>query len=103
MVLPALLRRYPTAEENLRLYLVMAAHEAGHVEFGTYRLTLEPLADLVLALHQRYGLVKQVELDTLAALFRLYPHPGLIRTCGCLRRMRGLNICFNGNIHGLQP
>src|SRR5206468_4858042 len=26
--LPALLRRYPTAEENTRLYLVMAAHEA---------------------------------------------------------------------------
>src|SRR5262249_14999923 len=34
--LPALLRRYSTAEDNMRLYLVMAAHEAGHVEFGTY-------------------------------------------------------------------
>ena len=77
--LPALLRRYPTAEENTRLYLVMAAHEAGHVEFGTYRLTLEPFADLVLALRQKYGLVKQAAPDTLAALFRLYPHPGLIQ------------------------
>ena len=55
--LPALLRRYPTAEENTRLYLVMAAHEAGHVEFGTYRLTLEPLADLVMAVRQKYGRV----------------------------------------------
>ena len=45
--LPALLRRYPTAAENERLYLVMAAHEAGHVEFGTYRLKLESLADLI--------------------------------------------------------
>src|SRR4029078_1515587 len=77
--LPALLRRYPTAEENTRLYVVMAAHEAGHVEFGTYRLTLEPFADLILALRQRYGLVKQTEPDTLAGLFRLYPHPGLIQ------------------------
>src|SRR6185503_3189356 len=79
ILLPALLRRYPTAEENTRLYLVMAAHEAGHVEFGTYRLTLESCADLVIALRQRYGLVKQAAPDTLAALFRLYPHPGLIQ------------------------
>ena len=77
--LPALLRRYPTAEENIRLYLVMAAHEAGHVEFGTYRLTLEPLADLVNAVWQKYGVKKQAAPDTLAALFRLYPHPGLIQ------------------------
>lgn len=77
--LPSLLRRYPTAEENTRLYLVMAAHEAGHVEFGTYRLTLEPLADLVLDLKQTYGRVKQAEPDSLAALFRFYPHPGLIQ------------------------
>ncbi|HEY6260958.1 MAG TPA: hypothetical protein VIW47_05150, partial [Nitrospiraceae bacterium] len=77
--LPALLRRYPTAEENTRLYLVMAAHEAGHVEFGTYRLTLEPFADLVMVLRQRYGLVKQAAPDTLASLFSLYPHPGLIQ------------------------
>jgi len=77
--LPALLRRYPTAEENTRLYLVMAAHEAGHVEFGTYRLTLESLADLVMAVRQKYGREKQAAPDTLAALFRLYPHPGLIQ------------------------
>jgi len=77
--LPALLRRYQTAEENTRLYLIMAAHEAGHVEFGTYRLTLEPLMDVVLSVRQRYGLVNQGIPDTLAALFRLYPHPGLIQ------------------------
>ncbi len=77
--LPALLRRYPTAEENTRLYLVMAAHEAGHVEFGTYRLTLEPLADLVVVVRQRYGRMKQTAPDSLASLFRLYPHPGLIQ------------------------
>ena len=77
--LPAILRRYPSAEENIRLYLVMAAHEAGHVEFGTYRMTLEPFADLILALRQKYDRLKQAEPDTLAALFRLYPHPGLIQ------------------------
>jgi nitric oxide reductase activation protein len=63
----------------MRLYLVMAAHEAGHMEFGTYRLTLEPLADLVQSLRRRYGLAEQAVPDTLAVLFRWYPHPGLIQ------------------------
>ncbi|HEY5932691.1 MAG TPA: hypothetical protein VIT63_07225, partial [Nitrospira sp.] len=77
--LPALLRRYPTAAENERLYLVMAAHEAGHVEFGTYRLRLESLADLVETVRRRYGRLQQARPDSLATLFQLYPHPLLVR------------------------
>lgn len=77
--LPAVLRRYPTAEENERLYLVMAAHEAGHVEFGTYRLRVEDLADVIEAVQQRYGRVQDGIPETLAALFQLYPHPLLVR------------------------
>jgi nitric oxide reductase activation protein len=75
--LPAMLRHYPTAEENERLYLVMAAHEAGHVEFGTYRLRLESLADLIQLVRQRYGRLTQAMPETLKALFHLYPHPRL--------------------------
>lgn len=75
--LPARLRRYQTCEENERLYLVMAAHEAGHLEFGTYGLTLEPLRDLVETVCCRYGRGSQSP-DSLAALFKLYPHPRLI-------------------------
>jgi nitric oxide reductase activation protein len=100
--LPALLRRYPTAEENTRLYLVMAAHEAGHVEFGTYRLTLEPFADLVMALRQRYGLVKQVAPDTLASLFRLYPHPGLIQDLWMLVEDARVEFLLQREYPGLQ-
>ena len=77
--LPALLRRYPTAPENERLYLVMAAHEAGHLEFGTYRLTLESLADQVDTVRQRYGRSVDVTPDTLADLFQMYPNPALVR------------------------
>ena len=77
--LPALLRRYPTAAENERLYLVMAAHEAGHLEFGTYRLRLESLADLIEEVRERYGQTTKAKPDTLAALFQLYPHPSLVR------------------------
>jgi hypothetical protein len=79
ILLPSLLRRYPTAEDNTRLYLVMAAHEAGHVEFGTYRMRLESLADLVAEVRRRYGRTDRVDPETLAALFRLYPHPRLVQ------------------------
>ena len=77
--LPALLRRYPTAAENERLYLVMAAHEAGHVEFGTYRLRLESLADLIEIVRRRYGPSIEALPDTLAAFFQMYPNPALVR------------------------
>ncbi|MEO5955085.1 MAG: VWA domain-containing protein [Nitrospiraceae bacterium] len=100
--LPALLRRYPTAEENTRLYLVMAAHEAGHVEFGTYQLTLEPLEDLVMALRQKYGRVKQVEPNSLAALFRFYPHPGLIQDLWTLVEDARVEYLLQREYPGLQ-
>jgi len=100
--LPALLRRYPTAEENTRLYLVMAAHEAGHVEFGTYRLTLEPFADLALALRQKYDKSKDATPDTLAALFRLYPHPGLIQDLWMLVEDARVEFLLQREYPGLQ-
>ena len=100
--LPALLRRYSRAEENTRLYLVMAAHEAGHVEFGTYRLTLEALADLVVAVRQRYGWVKQAVPETLAALFRLYPHPGLIQDLWMLVEDARVEFLLQREYPGLQ-
>ncbi|MDZ4732989.1 MAG: VWA domain-containing protein [Nitrospirota bacterium] len=100
--LPALLRRYPTAEENTRLYLVMAAHEAGHVEFGTYRLILESLADLVLTVRQKYGLVKQAAPDTLAALFHLYPHPGLVQDLWMLVEDARVEFLLQREYPGLQ-
>jgi nitric oxide reductase NorD protein len=77
ILLPSLLRRYPTYEENLRLYTVMAAHEAGHLEFGTYALSLEQLADLIAEVRVRYG--HETEVRTLAQLFQSYPQPGLVR------------------------
>jgi hypothetical protein len=100
--LPALLRRYPTAEENTRLYLVMAAHEAGHIEFGTYQLTLEPFADLVMALRQKYGRMKQVAPDTLAALFHLYPHPGLVQDLWTLVEDARVEFLLQREYPGLQ-
>jgi nitric oxide reductase activation protein len=80
----------------------MAAHEAGHVEFGTYRLTLEPFADLVIVLRRKYGRVKQVAPDTLAALFRLYPHPGLIQDLWMLVEDARVEFLLQREYPGLQ-
>jgi nitric oxide reductase NorD protein len=78
ITLPALLRRYSSAEENERLYLIMAAHEAGHLEFGTYRLRIDALIDLASAVADRYGRPRSPALQTLSDLFRLYPQPRLM-------------------------
>ncbi len=81
ILLPSLLRRHPTREENVRLYTVMAAHEAGHLEFGTYALSMEQLADLVADVNRRYGRsdLMTFDIQTLGRFFALYPQPALIR------------------------
>jgi hypothetical protein len=78
IALPSILRRYPTYEENLRLYMVMAAHEAGHLEFGTYRLPVAQLSDVVETLRASYGQLPGKAVESLADVFALYPKPGLI-------------------------
>jgi hypothetical protein len=79
IVLPAIARRYATKEENARLYHVMTAHEAGHLEFGTYRLSLERLADVIEAVRTRYHRGEAGPVQTLGQLFDLYPQPGVAR------------------------
>ncbi|MGH7165157.1 MAG: nitric oxide reductase activation protein NorD, partial [Nitrospiraceae bacterium] len=107
IALPAILRRYPTREENIRLYTVMTAHEAGHLEFGTYSLSLGRLVDLIEEVRRRYGgdkpsphpspiahcnlesngqpgegqsgMTQGPRIQSLKELFALYPQPGLVR------------------------
>lgn len=100
--LPALLRRYPTAEANERLYLVMAAHEAGHVEFGTYRLRLESLADVVQLVRQRYGRPTDATADTLKALFQLYPHPRLAQDVWTVLEDARIDFLLQAEYPGLR-
>ena len=57
----------------------MTAHEAGHLEFGTYDLQLGTLADLVVAVQARYIRTMPESITALDNLFALYPQPALIR------------------------
>jgi hypothetical protein len=83
IALPALLRHYPTRDENLRLYTVMTAHEAGHLEFGTYRLNHEGLESIAAAAQARFrpgdAAAHDSTMTTLEDLFLFYPQPALIR------------------------
>lgn len=76
---PPILRRHAEREQNIRLYHVMAAHEAGHLEFGTYDLRLADVVDVVDEVVGRYGRMRPAALTTLADLFALYPQPGIMR------------------------
>ena len=77
--LPSLIRRYPTYDENVRLYMVMAAHEAGHLEFGTFDLPMARLQDLTEVVGQRYRRSVSSEVRTLGDFLARYPQPGLMR------------------------
>ncbi len=81
IALPSIVRRHQTREENVRLYTVMAAHEAGHLEFGTYELPLERLDDLASDIARRYPSSQATAppIRTLGELFARYPQPALMR------------------------
>ncbi|RMH38328.1 MAG: VWA domain-containing protein [Nitrospirae bacterium] len=79
---PSLIRWGSTKAENERMYLVMVAHEAGHLEFGTYRMPLADLVQLADEVRARYGAVSDTEsvvIRTLADVFALYPSPRVIQ------------------------
>ena len=79
---PPVMRRETDREANRHAYVVMVAHEAGHLEFGTYDLDLTELGELVEAVSVRYGRSPQMAIPTprtLADFFALYPQPGVIR------------------------
>ena len=99
--LPALLRQFPTPEQNERLYLVMAAHEAGHLEFGTYRVRLDSLSDIVQAVKSRYGKLREVP-DSLASLFRGYAYPRLVRDLWTVLEDARVEWLLQSNYPGLK-
>lgn len=77
--LPSRLRQFATREENFRLYKIITAHEAGHLQYGTYDLDLGRLADIAAQACVRYGRPELARPSSLEQLFQCYPHHLLIR------------------------
>jgi len=57
----------------------MAAHEAGHLEFGTFDLPMPVLEELAQTVAQRYAKPMLGSCRRLGELFGRYPQPGLIK------------------------
>ncbi len=80
--LPLMMKRSSTQDGNRRWYSVMVAHEVGHVEFGTYRVSDEVLQRVGLTVAARYeqtGVSHPSGIKTLGDLGKLYPQPRIIR------------------------
>lgn len=100
--LPARIRRYPSKEDNLRLYKVRTAHEAGHLEFGTYALPMARLADLAAQASLRYGRAAATPPASLDEFFRLYPNPPLIRDLWVMAEDARVEACLKAEYPGLR-
>jgi len=102
IALPAWMRRYPTKEDNLRVYKLLTAHEAGHLEYGTYDLQLSRLADLAAQARLRYGRAAASSLASLEDLFQLYPHPLLVRDLWMMTEDARIEACLKAEYPGLR-
>src|SRR3989449_568261 len=102
IALPARMRRYPTKEDNLRMYKVLTAHEAGHLEYGTYDLPLSRLADLAAQAGLRYGRASASPPTSLEEFFQLYPHPLLIRDLWMMAEDARIEACLKAEYPGLR-
>lgn len=78
MPLPFRIERFPTYEENFRLYRVLVVHHAGRLEFGTYTcapsMLWPTLAPLVWGINSSAILPS----DSVSAYFQLFPRSDLI-------------------------
>ncbi len=100
--LPPRMGLYPTREENLRLYKVLTAQEAGRFEYGTYDLPVGRLVDLATQACLRYGRTSVSSLGSLDELFRLYPHPQLVRDLWMLAEGARIEACLKAEYPGLR-
>ena len=101
LFLPARIGLHPTREQNFRVYKLLTAHEAGHLQYGTYDLDLAHLQDLAVQASLRYGAPVHGELTSLEALFRLYPNPLLIRDLWMLAEDARIEASLKAEYPGL--
>jgi len=73
--LPARLKESQDRETNFAWYKVMTAHEAGHLEFGTYDVTPNQLQSLLPTVQTAYGKSRPVTRTN--DFFALFPNPRL--------------------------
>jgi len=100
--LPAAVEIFPTYEENFRLYRVLAAHQAGRVEFGTYSPSL-PLfwSYLPTFVHDLLGPEAEPVSD-LDSYFRLFVQPELIEALFLFLESKRIAALLAASYRGLR-
>ncbi|HJY81185.1 MAG TPA: VWA domain-containing protein, partial [Candidatus Binatia bacterium] len=100
--LPGSVEAFATYEENFRLYRVLAAHQAGRVEFGTYSPSL-PLLWSYLPAFVRDLLGPEAEpVEDLESYFRLFVQPKLIEALFLFLESKRIAACLAASYRGLQ-
>ena len=100
--LPAEIDLFSTFEENFRLYCVLAAHQAGRVEFGTYALSIPDIWPQVPTfVHERANTNDQPPQD-LGTYFKLFPKPEQIEALFLFVEGQRVAACLAEAYHGLQ-
>lgn len=96
ITLPEKITVHSTWEDNLRVYRVLAYHEAGHLEFGTY----EPLPEAVTAW---FGASDATgTLEGAASLMGRFPDPGLAQNLWTIAEEARIDFLLRHHYPGLR-
>jgi len=100
--LPATVEVFPTYEENFRLYRVLAAHQAGRVEFGTYSSSFPLLWSYLPAfVHDLLG-PEAEPVNDLDSYFRLFVQPELIEALFLFLESKRIAARLAASYRGLE-
>lgn len=91
ITLPLRVREFRDDSDNFAFYKVIATHQEAHLEYGSYELDLEDLADITEMLAERYGTVQEERESENERFFSLFPEPDMARDLFNLLEDRRIN------------
>lgn len=100
--LPAAVEVFPTYEENFRLYRVLAAHQAGRLEFGTYSHSLSLLWPHLPEFVRELAGPAAEPVSDLGAYFHLFAQPEQIEALFLLVESKRIAARLAAGYRGLQ-
>lgn len=100
--LPAVVDEFPTFEENFRLLCLLAAHQAGRIEFGTYALSLASVWPRLPAAVRGRAPADAIP-RTLDAVYALFTRPDRIEALFLFVEARRISARLADAYPGLRP
>ena len=104
--LPGMVKNFPTREINSLAFKLATAHQAGYVEFGTFKFRLSAIQDLFpsefMAACLRGISEKGKEISPLEAFFHLFPRKELARDLFHVLEGARVDHCLQREYQGLK-